>query len=101
MLFCNALAAQAKTFATNNARRYLPVATLSTQDNVELFEQLKSGFKRAINWNKYQPKQLIQAQNPYFDYKTDSDFQEINRTFGLSFEIIHTKKIIKDTFFYL
>ena len=49
MLFSNALAAPAKTFATNNARRYLPVVTLSTQENVELFEQLKSGFKRAIN----------------------------------------------------
>ena len=28
--------------------------TLSTQDNVKLFQQLKSGFKRTINWNKYQ-----------------------------------------------
>ena len=37
MSFSNALAAQAKTFTTNNARRYLPVVTLSTQDNAELF----------------------------------------------------------------
>ena len=30
--------------------------TLSTQDNAKLLEQLKSGFKRAVNWNTYEPK---------------------------------------------
>ena len=32
---------------------YVPVVTLSTQDNAKLLQQLKSGFKRTINWNKY------------------------------------------------
>ena len=32
---------------------YVPVLTLSTQDNAKLLDQLKSGFKRTINWNKY------------------------------------------------
>ena len=35
---------------------YVPVVTLSTQDNAKLLEQFKSGFKRTINWNKYEPK---------------------------------------------
>ena len=30
---------------------YVPVVTLSTQDNSKLLQKLKSGFKRAINWN--------------------------------------------------
>ena len=33
-----------------------PVATLSTRDNAKLLEQLEFGFKRKINWNKYQTK---------------------------------------------
>ena len=33
---------------------YLPLVTLSTQDNAKLLQQLKSGFKRTISWNKYQ-----------------------------------------------
>ena len=33
---------------------YVPVVALSTQDNAKLLQQLKSGFKRPINWNKYE-----------------------------------------------
>ena len=56
----NARDVQVKTFTRYNARLYLPVVTLSTQDNAELFEQLKSGFT-GTDWNKYQPKQLMQV----------------------------------------
>ena len=45
---------QATTFSITDTKLYVPVATLSTQDNAKLLEQLKSGFKRTINWNKYQ-----------------------------------------------
>ena len=36
------------------AKLYIPVVTLSTEDNAKLLQQLKSGFKRTINWNKYE-----------------------------------------------
>ena len=36
-----------------DTKLYVPVVTLSTQDNAKLLQQLKSGFKRTINWNKY------------------------------------------------
>ena len=39
-----------------DTKLYVPVAFLSTQDNAKPLQQLKSGFKRTINWNKYQPK---------------------------------------------
>ena len=42
---------------------YVQVVTLSTQDNAKLLEQLKSSFKRTINWNKYEPKVVVQEQN--------------------------------------
>ena len=43
----------AGTFAITDTKLYVPVITLSTQDNSKLPQQLKSGFKRVINWNKY------------------------------------------------
>ena len=42
------------TFAITDTKLYVPVVTLSTQDNAKLLQQLKSDFKRKINWNKYQ-----------------------------------------------
>ena len=32
---------------------YVPVVTLSTQDNTNLSQELKTGFQRIFNWNKY------------------------------------------------
>ena len=40
--------------------------TLSAQDNSKLLQQLKTGFKRTINWNKYQSEPTLQAQSLYF-----------------------------------
>ena len=48
------VAGQNATFAITDAKLYVPVITLSQQDNAKLLQQLKSGFKRVINWNKYQ-----------------------------------------------
>ena len=42
------------TFAITETKLYVPVVTLSTPDNAKLLPQLKSGFKRTINWNIYQ-----------------------------------------------
>ena len=38
-------------FAKTDTKLYVPIVTLSTQDNSELLQQLKSGFKRTIKWN--------------------------------------------------
>ena len=42
------------TIAVADTKLYVPVVTLLTQINTKLLEQLKSGFKRTINWNQYQ-----------------------------------------------
>ena len=41
-------------FAITETKFYVPVVTLQTQDNAKLRQQLKSGFKKTINWNKYE-----------------------------------------------
>ena len=65
---------------------YVPVVTLSTEDNAKLLQQLKSNFKRKINWNKYESSVKTFAQNRYFNYLINTSFQGINSFFVLSFE---------------
>ena len=43
--------AKTTTFAITDTKRYAPVLTLSTQNSSKLLQQLKSSFKRTINWN--------------------------------------------------
>ena len=76
--------------------KMIVVITLLTQDNAKLSQQLKPGFKRTNNWNKYQSKVTMQAPNPYLDYIVDPSFQGVNRSFVLLFEntavrAVHTK----------
>ena len=72
-------------FAITDTNLHVPVETLSTHDNVKLLDQLKSGFKRTIKWNKYQSKVTIQQQSSYLDHLTNPSFQGVNRIFVLSF----------------
>ena len=62
---------------------YIPVVILSTQDNTELTEQLKTGLMQTINWNKYQSKVFPQAKNQYWNYFIDLSFQRAYRSFVL------------------
>ena len=79
------VANQVITFSITDTK--LSVVTVSTQDNAKLLEQFfKNGFKRTINWNKYQSKKSIERQNQYLDYLVDPSFPGINRLFVLSFE---------------
>ena len=70
----NTAADQTATFAITDTKLYVPVVTLSTQDNSKLLQQLKSGFKRTINWNNYQSKVTIPTPKLYLDYLIDPSF---------------------------
>ena len=50
------------TLTIIDTKRYVPDITLSTQDSTKLLQQLKSSFKRIINWNKYQSIIYINCQ---------------------------------------
>ena len=56
---------------------YVPVVTLSTQYNVKLLQELKSGFNRTINWNKYHSKVTAQTQKQHLDYLIDPGFNGV------------------------
>ena len=73
-------------FAITDTKLYVPVVTLSTQENTKFLQQLKSGFKRVINWNKYLSKPELLAQNPNLNHLIEPSFQGVNRLFVLAFE---------------
>ena len=76
----------AGTFKITDTSLYVPVVTLSTQKNTTLLQQLKSGFKRVINWNKYLSKPELLKRNPSLNFLVEPSFQGTNRFFVLAFE---------------
>ena len=76
-----------RRFAITDTKLYVPVVTMSTQDNAKLLQQLKSGFKRIVNWNKYQVEiSKTERQIQQLDFLINPSFQGANRRFVLSFE---------------
>ena len=76
----------AGTFKIDDTKLYVHVGTLSAQENVKLLQQLNSGFKRVINWNKNLSKPELLAQNTNLNHLVEPSFQGINRFFVLAFE---------------
>ena len=72
-------------FQITDKKMYVPVVTLSKEHNKKLLEQLKSGFKRTVKWNKYRSQMTIQPQNNNLNYLIDPTFTNVNRLFVLSF----------------
>ena len=85
MVYTN-VANQGATFAITETKLYIPVVTLSAQDNAKLLQQLKSGFNRIFNWNKYLSKPELLAQHPNLNHLVEPSFQGVNRFFVLAFD---------------
>ena len=73
-------------FKITETKPYVPVVTLSTQDYAKLLQELKSGFKRTINLNKYESNIKTFAQNWYLNHLINPSFQGVNRLSVLSFK---------------
>ena len=68
-----------KDIRNNEYKTLFLVAALSTTDNTSLLQQLNSGFKRTINWNKYPNLDA----NGNLDYLVNPSFQGPCRPFVL------------------
>ena len=75
-------------FEIKDTKLYVPVVTLSKENDTNLLEQLKSGFKKTIKWNKYRSCLTVQPQNSNLNYLIDPTFTNVNRLFALSFQRI-------------
>ena len=80
------VANQVPAFTITETNLYVPVVTLSTQDNAKSLLLLKSGFKRTISWNRYLPKPELLPQYPNLNHLTEPSFQGVNRLFVMAFE---------------
>ena len=65
---------------------YVPVVTLSPENVNKLLEQLKTGFKRTVKWNKYRSEMSNQTKNNNLNFLIDPAFNNVNKLFVLSFE---------------
>ena len=74
------------TFKITDVKLYVPVVTLSTENDETLLEQLRTGIKRTIKWNKCRSEMTNQTQNNNLNYLIDPTFTRVNRLFVLSFE---------------
>ena len=72
---------------------YVPVVTLSKENDKKLSKQLKSGFKRTAKWNKYRSQMTVQSNHNNLNYLFDPTFTKVNRLFVWSFERIEEDNV--------
>ena len=72
-------------FMITCTKLYVPVVTLSVNDNIKFLENIKQGFKITISWNEYRSEITTQTQNINFYYLIDPTFRNINKLLALSF----------------
>ena len=74
------------TLSINDCKLYIPMVTLSKDDEIKLLTNLKSGFKREITWNKRRSQMSIEAINNNLNILIDPTFTNVNRLFALAYE---------------
>ena len=72
--------------AINDCKLYIPVVTLSKDDEIKLLTNLKSGFKGEIEWNKYRSQMSTEAINNNLNIVIDPRFTNVNRLFVLAYQ---------------
>ena len=74
-------------FIINDIKLYVPVVTLSKEDNKDFIEQQNKGFQRSIYWNEYKTKEQTEnADANVFKYiNLDPSFQGGNRLFVMAY----------------
>ena len=89
---CLLTAATTATFKVTDAKLYVPIVTLSVEDNSKLSKLLNKGFKRPIYWNEYKatPNKILEIavanDKKYIRELLDSSCQGVNRLFVLAYD---------------
>ena len=88
---CLLTAANTATFTITDAKLYVPIVTLSIEDNSKLSKLLNEGFKRPIYWNEYKvtPNKIVEIaavnEEKYIRELLDSSWQGVKRLFVLAY----------------
>ena len=82
----NTAAPTGATLSITDCKLYIPVVTLSKDDEIKLLTNLKSGFKREIIWNKYRSQMTTEEANNNLNILIDPTFTNVNRLFVLAYQ---------------
>ena len=82
----NTMAPTNATLAINDCKLYIPVVTLAKDDEIKLLTNLKSGFTREIEWNKYRSQMTTEALYNNLNILIDPTFTNVNRLFVLAYQ---------------
>ena len=80
------------TLSITDCKLYIPVVTLSKDDEIKLLTNLKSGFKREIIWNKYRSQMTTEETNNNLNILIDPTFTNVNRLFVLAYETANDRQ---------
>ena len=80
-------------FIINDTKMYVPVVTLSKEDNKDFIEQQNKGFLKSIYWNEYKTKEINEnADANVFKYiNLDPSFQGVNRLFIMEYSRVNNQ----------
>ena len=87
----NATGADSATFKITDAKLYVPIVTLSAEDNAKLSKLLSEGFKRTVYWNEYKVigNKIVEIaannEEKYIRELLDSSWQGVKRLFVLAY----------------
>ena len=88
---CLLTVANTATFKITDAKLYIPIVTLSIEDNSKLSKLINEGFKRPIYWNEYKvtPNKIVQIaavnDEKYLRELLESSCQGVKRLFVLAY----------------
>ena len=89
---CLLTAANTANFKMTDAKLYVPIFTLSVEENSKLTKLLNEGFKRPIHWNEYKvtPNKIAEIgavnDKKYIRELFDSSCQGVSRLFVLVYD---------------
>ena len=83
-------------FIINDTKLYIPVVTLSKEDNKDFIEQQNKRFQRSIYWNEYKTKEQnedadVNNANIFRYINLDPSFQGVNRLFVMAYSRVNNQ----------
>ena len=74
-------------FSVTDCKLYVPVVTLQTEYQNQLYKDLKTRISMDFTWIKYRSQMINQTATNNLKYLTDPTFSNVNRLFVLVFQM--------------
>ena len=79
-------------FNITDCKLYVPIVTLQTEYQKQLYEELKTGITIDFTWSKYRSQVIYQTATNNLNYLIDPTYKNVNKLFILAFEKEEDKK---------